>query len=112
HRSPAPGSQPPRVRTQKLGGSAGDWMLRKYLLGSVGLGALVFSAPVFAQDGVPDAGPGVTQLDTVTSVATRTPKTIFDTMGSVSTVTREEIERRMPSTFGDLVKDLPNVDIS
>jgi hemoglobin/transferrin/lactoferrin receptor protein len=83
-------------------------MLRKFLLGTVGLGAIALAAPASAQD----SGAGVTQLDTVTTVGTRTPKTIFDTMGSVSTVTREEIEREMPSTFGDIVKDLPNVDIA
>ncbi|MCW5772169.1 MAG: TonB-dependent hemoglobin/transferrin/lactoferrin family receptor [Rhodospirillaceae bacterium] len=82
-------------------------MLRKILLGSVGVGALALAAPAYAQD----SGAGVTQLDTVTTVATRTPKSIFDTLGSVSTVTREEIERKVPSTFADIVKDMPNVDI-
>lgn len=81
-------------------------LLRKVLLGSASLGALAVVAPAWAQDA------GVTQLDTVTSVATRTPKSMFETIGSVSTVNQEEIERKIPSTFGDIVKSLPNVDLS
>lgn len=80
-------------------------MLRKILLGSVS--AVAMALPAHAQD----ADPGVTQLDTVTTVGTRTPKSIFETLGSVSRVGPEEIERKMPSTFGDIVKELPNVNI-
>jgi hemoglobin/transferrin/lactoferrin receptor protein len=85
-------------------------MLRKSLLGSASAlaAAAVFAFPVHAQEGEA----GVTQLDTVTTIGTRTPKSIFETMGSVSSVTKEDIERRMPSTFGDIVKSLPNVDIA
>jgi len=81
-------------------------MLRKILLGSVSAAALAF--PVHAQEGEV----GVTNLDTVTTIGTRTPKSIFETLGSVSVVNKEQIERRQPSTFGDIVKDLPNVDIA
>ena len=82
-------------------------MLRKFLLGSAG--AVALALPAHAQDAQPG---GVTELDTVTSLATRTAKSIFETMGSVSTVNKEQIERKIPSNFGDIVKDLPNVDIA
>jgi hemoglobin/transferrin/lactoferrin receptor protein len=80
-------------------------MLRRILLGSAGAMALAF--PLHAQE-----GQGVTELDAVTSLATRTARSLFETMGSVSTVTGDQIERKIPSTFGDIVKDLPNVDIA
>ncbi len=81
-------------------------MLRKILLGSAS--AIALALPAQAQER--DAG--VTQLDTVTSIGTRTPKSIFETLGSVSVINKEQIERRVPSTFGDIVKELPNVDLS
>jgi len=81
-------------------------LLRRFLFGSASLGVLAAGFPALAQES------GVTQLDTVTTVATRTPKSMFETMGSVSTVTKEDIERKIPSTFGDIVKSLPNVDLS
>jgi hemoglobin/transferrin/lactoferrin receptor protein len=85
-------------------------MLRKNLLGSASAmaAAVVLAFPAHAQEGEA----GVTQLDTVTTIGTRTPKSIFETLGSVSRVGPEEIERKMPSTFGDIVKQLPNVDIA
>ncbi len=79
--------------------------LRKILLGSAS--AVALALPVHAQQ-----GEVVTELDTVTTLATRTVKSIFETMGSVSTVTGDQIERELPSNFGDIVKDLPNVDIA
>jgi hypothetical protein len=58
-------------------------MLRKILLGSVS--AIALALPAQAQER--DAG--VTQLDTVTSIGTRTPKSIFETLGSVSVISKE-----------------------
>ena len=81
-------------------------LLRKILLGSAGVAALAL--PVHAQE----SDKGVTELDTVTTIGTRTPKSIFDTIGSVSTINRDRIEREVPSTLGDIVKSLPNVDLS
>jgi hemoglobin/transferrin/lactoferrin receptor protein len=80
--------------------------LLRILLGTAS--ALALTMPAQAQDGQA----GVTELDAVTSLATRTVKSIFETMGSVSTVTSDQIERKVPSNFGDIVKDLPNVDIA
>lgn len=86
---------------------------RNYLRGSVSALALLVAGPALAQDNtVPVTTAPVTQLDTVTTIGTRTPKSIFDTLGSVSVVTKDEIEQKMPSTFGDIVKSLPNVSIS
>jgi hemoglobin/transferrin/lactoferrin receptor protein len=82
-------------------------MLRKFLLGSAGAAALAL--PAHAQDTQPG---GVTELDTVTTIGTRTPRSLFDTLGSVSTLNRDRIEREIPSTLGDIVKQMPNVDLS
>ena len=72
-------------------------MLRKILLGSASVAAAaVFAFPAQAQDDQPNT---VTQLDTVTTIGTRTPKSIFETLGSVSSVNKEEIERRMPTAM-------------
>lgn len=69
-------------------------------------------SPTAAQDGRadPTAAEPVTTLAPVTTVGTKTAKTFLDTLGSVSVITRDQIETQIPSTLDDLLKHVPGVD--
>lgn len=53
-----------------------------------------------------------TVLDTVSIDATRSARPVFNVPGSTSVVEGETIDRRQPNSFGDLIRDLPGVEIS
>src|SRR5688572_8809672 len=53
-----------------------------------------------------------TVLDPVSIDATRSTRPLFNVPGSVSVVEGETIDRRQPNHFGDLLRDLPGVEIS
>lgn len=53
----------------------------------------------------------VTQMEAVTSTATRTDRAQFDTPDSVGIVDLEEIERLQPGSLGDVLKNIPGVAI-
>jgi len=80
--------------------------LRAFLLGSAA--SVLAGGMAVAQSSLVPATP----LDAVTSSATRTERVAGDAASSVSVVTREEIEQRMPSSMDDLVKDLPGVEVN
>ena len=48
----------------------------------------------------------------VTVTATSTPQDVFDVPNPVSVINRIEIERRMPNTATDLLRNLPGVDVN
>ncbi len=59
-----------------------------------------------------EAKPAVaTQLDMVTSTATRTPTIINDVAGTVSVITTEELERQNAHTMQDIVRYEPGVSV-
>jgi hemoglobin/transferrin/lactoferrin receptor protein len=55
--------------------------------------------------------PKATQLDAVTSTATRTPLAIDDVAGTVSVITAEELERQNAHTMADIVRYEPGVSV-
>ena len=59
-----------------------------------------------------EAKPRATQLDTVTSTATRNPTAIHDVAGTVSVITAEELERRNANSMQDIVRYEPGVTVS
>jgi hemoglobin/transferrin/lactoferrin receptor protein len=63
--------------------------------------------PAFAADQDP-----VTRFDTMTVTATQTPKQAFDVPGSISTISKNEIDNRLATSIDDLVKDMPSVEQS
>ena len=68
--------------------------------------ALLAATPAWAQ--TPTQVPATT-LDPVTAVATRTERSVTDIPASVDVINQEQIERRVPSTIGDVVRDVPGV---
>ncbi len=56
--------------------------------------------------------PKATQLDAVTSTATRNPTAINDVAGTVSVITAEELERRNANSMQDIVRYEPGVSVS
>ncbi|MEQ8268555.1 MAG: TonB-dependent hemoglobin/transferrin/lactoferrin family receptor [Parvibaculum sp.] len=65
-------------------------------------------APSAAEE---ETAPKATQLDTVTSTATRNPTAIGDVAGTVSVITAEELERRNAHTMQDIVRYEPGVSV-
>lgn len=65
--------------------------------------SLITSAPLSAEE--------VTQLEGVTATATRTARSQFDTPDSVGVVDMEDMERLQPGSLGDVLKNIPGVDI-
>lgn len=58
-----------------------------------------------------EAKPRATQLDTVTSTATRNPTAINDVAGTVSVITAEELERRNAVRMQDIIRYEPGVSV-
>jgi hemoglobin/transferrin/lactoferrin receptor protein len=52
------------------------------------------------------------QLDPVSIDALRTARPVFQVPGSVSVVEGEQIERQQPNHYGDLLRNLPGVELS
>lgn len=73
-------------------------------------GAFVTSA--LAQQTVPMPTIPATVLDPVSIDAMRTAKPVSQVPGSVSVVEGEQIERQQPNTYGDLIRNLPSVELS
>lgn len=65
--------------------------------------------PAYAQD-AGTSGADVTRFGTVTTVATKRRQSLLDTIGSTSSVDREDIDRRIPSTLDDVLRDIPSVE--
>lgn len=84
---------------------------RTVRVASLSMAAALSAASVLAQT-APVTSPPPTVLDPVSIDATRTTRPLFDVPGSVSVVEGERIERRQPNHFGDLLRDLPGVEIS
>ncbi|MBX3505509.1 MAG: TonB-dependent hemoglobin/transferrin/lactoferrin family receptor [Parvibaculum sp.] len=57
------------------------------------------------------AKPRATQLDTVTSTATRNPTAINDVAGTVSVITADELERRNAVRMQDIIRYEPGVSV-
>jgi hemoglobin/transferrin/lactoferrin receptor protein len=57
------------------------------------------------------AAPDAVKLDAITVTATKTEQEIDVVPESVSLVTREQIRQRQPQAVGELLRDLPNVDV-
>ena len=62
-----------------------------------------------ARDGPPEPEQ---RQETVTVYGTSNPLPVFDYPGQVSVITRDEIERRTPSTVADLLRDVPGMEFS
>lgn len=87
--------------------------LRTFLLAGASLAVISAAAaqePAAAPAATDDA-PKATQLDAVTSTATRTPTAINDVAGTVSVITAEELERRNARTMQDIVRYEPGVSV-
>lgn len=69
------------------------------------------ASPALAQT-APVAQLPTTVLDPISIDATRTAKPVSQVPGSVSVVDGERIERQQPNTYGDLIRDLPSVELS
>ncbi|RED44168.1 TonB-dependent hemoglobin/transferrin/lactoferrin family receptor [Aestuariispira insulae] len=77
------------------------------LLASTAACALM-SATVLAEDN----NRTTPSLDTVTVTATKTEHLAIDSAESISVVTQEKIEESIPETVGDLLEDLPGVEMT
>jgi hemoglobin/transferrin/lactoferrin receptor protein len=58
-----------------------------------------------------DATPGVTPLETVTVVGTRTERTLDEVAATISVINSEEIERQIARDIADLVRFEPGVSV-
>lgn len=58
-----------------------------------------------------DATPGVTPLETVTVVGTRTERTLSEVAATISVINSEEIERQVARDIADLVRFEPGVSV-
>jgi hemoglobin/transferrin/lactoferrin receptor protein len=56
-----------------------------------------------------DASGESTVLDEISVTVTKTPERIIDTLGGVSLITQEEINRAQPATISDLLRNVPGV---
>ena len=72
-------------------------------------GAALAVCPVWADDALPEEE---LRADEVTVYGTSNPIPVFEYPGQVSVVTRDEIERLIPSTPADLMKSVPGVEFS
>lgn len=68
------------------------------------------STPTSTPASTPNSGQGVTQLDTVTSVATKSKKDTLDVLGSTTTINRDQIETLVPSSLDDILRTVPGVE--
>jgi len=64
-----------------------------------------------AEQTAPQETPRATQLDAVTSTATRNPTAIKDVAGTVSVITAQELERRNANSMEDIVRYEPGVSV-
>lgn len=85
--------------------------------------ALLFSAAAVLADAATalgqSAGPSpagsvspVLQLDAIAVTATKTERSAFDVPASVTVIGPDELERAQPRDFGDILTNLPGVDMS
>ncbi len=82
----------------------GHEQFRRALYG--GVAYLALAAPAYGQD-----GNGAAVLDTLTVVGTRTELSVLENPRSVSVVGPEQIERQAPSSIGELLEDIPGVEL-
>jgi len=68
---------------------------------ALGIAALCTTSPGHASD-----------YELVVVTATRTPVALADSLASVSTVSREQLDARQPLTLADALRDTPSLDIS
>ncbi len=81
--------------------------MRKRLMVIAGVIAAVLSVPAFGQDQKED----VEEIPEVVISATRTEKPADEVSGSISVITREDIENEGESSLEDLMRRVPGVDI-
>lgn len=81
-----------------------------FLLATTSLAAISIARADDASTNEMDA-PKATQLDVVTSTATRNPTAINDVAGTVSVITAEDLERRNAHTMQDIVRYEPGVSV-
>lgn len=90
--------------------STGRRSLISLLLASASLAALsTAQAQDAASSAEDEAKPRATQLDTVTSTATRGETAINDVAGTVSVITAEELERRNAVRMQDIIRYEPGI---
>lgn len=73
------------------------------------------SGPLVAQSDASDSAAdddGATELSKITVTATKTPRTVEDTPGTVTVKEREELERELVTDIKDLVRYEPGVSVS
>ncbi|WP_345931006.1 TonB-dependent hemoglobin/transferrin/lactoferrin family receptor [Tistrella arctica] len=80
--------------------------------GTVPMMALAADAGTSAGEVQLAAGRAPVQLDPVTVLGTRTEKTVSEVPASVTVVGAEEIRQRQPDDLGDLLDDIPGVEMS
>ncbi|WP_293487246.1 TonB-dependent siderophore receptor [Parvibaculum sp.] len=85
--------------------------LLSLLLATASLAAISTAQAQDTASSEEDAKPRATQLDAVTSTATRNPTPIKDVAGTVSVITAEELERRNAHTMQDIVRYEPGVSV-
>ena len=81
------------------------------LLASASLAAISTASAQDTTSSDEETKPRATQLDTVTSTATRNPTAINDVAGTISVISAEELERRNAHTMQDIVRYEPGVSV-
>lgn len=90
----------------------GHRTLHSLLLATASLAAIsTAQAQDTASSESEETKPRATQLDAVTSTATRNPTAIKDVAGTVSVITAEELERRNAHTMQDIIRYEPGVSV-
>ncbi|WP_166645279.1 TonB-dependent hemoglobin/transferrin/lactoferrin family receptor [Dongia mobilis] len=99
---------------------------RPRLMASSALFALMMwpSWPAIAQEATPPAEellppagadqpapPAITPLDPITVTGTKTPRSRSEVPATIDVIDQEQIERKQPQTVGDLLNDLPGVEM-
>ncbi len=101
-----------------VGGIVGGFIGATALMASAALAQTAPGSTPPATTGVPTSTPtlpagdtsSVTQLESVTSVATKSKKDPLDVPGSTSSVNRDQIERLIPSSLDDILRVVPGVE--
>lgn len=79
------------------------------IINSAMLALLLSAAPVAV--GPAQAQDGVTWLDTLTVVGTRTETSVLENPASVTVLGPEELERKPPESIAEMLRDVPGVEV-
>ena len=92
-----------------IAGGRGENPAGRAIVRTAALALLVSSATV-ALDAA-QAQDGVTFLDTIAVVGTRTETSVQDNPASVSVVDTQQMERKAPESIAEMLRDVPGVQV-